>query len=341
MSHTAKSPKQLEIERQAEEADRLLAEYYGEKPNAPEETTAAPEPVVSSEVVETETPQVHAVTDTFETTDHTETSNPAEGSPDLEAQYKELVKKMNAAQRAAADAEKRAREAELRQIELERKRLEIEQAIRSAEEAASKRMVPPEPEPEEDLSELEREMPEVAKLAEVKAKKMLRTWQKEIEGKFSKVENLEQILMAQEKSRQQAELEAKLAKAHSAILARHPDAIEVTNTEAFAKWIDEQHPYYGPAMRNYVDQDPRFITKILDEFKHDLTPVKSEAKKPSPAAMAVPSKGNTVPSSQTTPDVYTPEQARSVANQIHRMSPKDQEAALEKLDRTFKYYANR
>ena len=190
-----------------------------------------------------------------------------------EDKYKAAVKAMNEAQRKAAEASKREEEFVKRQQEMEAK-------LNEALEKLSKR-----PEPEEAQDELETDMPEVARLAELKAKRVLSP----LEQKMSAIEAQ---LKALEEVRKQQETELNAKSMLSEIRKAHPDYDQVVNSDEMVAWINnDAPPIYKAIFDGSVNFTARDAIAVLNAYKSTTTPTPAKPT-PSAAEFAAPIKNN-------------------------------------------------
>lgn len=226
---------------------------------------------------QTEEPSTPEEAPTESTPEPTAVQPEPEAKPEVtqEEKYKAAVKAMNEAQRKAAEATKEREEFLKRQQEMEAK-------LNEALEQLSKR---PEPEAQDDL---ETDMPEVARLAELKAKRVLSP----LEQKMSQIETQ---LKALEEMRKQQETELNAKSMLTEIRNAHPDYDDVVNSDEMVAWINNEAP---PVYKAIFDGAIKFTAKdaiaVLNAYKSTTTPTPAQKPTPSAAEIAAPIKTNTL-----------------------------------------------
>lgn len=243
------SPQALLMKEDAAEAMRQL---MGEDDEPEEAEAEAPESTEEPEPA----PAEEAESADYDDTEDDEDSPEAAAEDVGDSRTKELEGKLAKSEQRVKDAQRRMTEATQESAALRKSHMEAVSIIRSQEErikaleAGTK--VPDQPEPELD-DDFVRDYPEAAKrLTEIKA------------SSGSEVQKLQRELEAiQSAQTQKTRDESKYA-----ILAAHPDAIDLVSGPEIWEWIG-QHPLgktYENILRNNIF-DVRGNVAILAEFK--------------------------------------------------------------------------
>jgi len=226
-----------------------------------------------------------------------------------EEKYKGSVKAMNEAQREAAELRKQQAKFAEEKDALEAK---LNEFIRQSKER---------PEPMDDL---ESDMPEVAQIAELKARKVR-------DELASQIEEIN-------KWRRERDAEASTNRLWQAVLAKHPDFDDVVNSEAMVAWVyNEAPPIYRAIYDGHVPFSERDVIAVVDQFKQTLAP-KPEAtrpNKPSAADIAAPVRTSPVISLVQEEDPVTEAEINDFMHNVQRKSPAEVAAFNAKLDRQF------
>lgn len=225
-----------------------------------------------------------------------------------EEEYKKQVKAMNAAQKAASEAEKRLKEFE------ERSKAE-EERYNQILEKARQASATPAYEPED---ELESDMPEVAKLAERKAKGLLSPLEQ-------KLQELESRLKAREEFQQKLDAETQAKTMLNEIKSAHPDYDEVVNSDEMVAWVNNQAPpMYKRIFDGSVQFDAKDAIEVINAYKRTTTPTQRAQTSPSAAEIAAPVKNN--PQIATKLQSENPPTAKELEwfmHNSHRLKPEE------------------
>jgi len=285
----------------AEEAKELERQLFDEEGNLREQTVATSEPEAPTEPAATPEP-------TTEVVDPPEVvPEPAKPDPKVvdEEKYKAAVKAMNEAQRDAAELRKAQKDQEAKQAELEQRLNELVEERKR-------------PEPTFEFEdELERDLPDVVKISERKAKQALdpiarelediKKWRKEQETKAQKqAEESASVLMREE------------------VLKAHQDFDEVVNSEAMQAWINsEAPPIYKAIYDGSIPFTAKDVVQVVNHFKSTLVPAKVVADKPSDKSSV---KTHVTPTTTANkPAALSPAEIKEFQQQGHRW-PADKRA---------------
>ena len=244
---------------------------------------------------ETSTPSETVVNETQPNAESVpEAQPPVESKPSVdEEKYKAAVKAMNEAQRKAAEATKREEEFLKRQQETEARLQEVMEELSRRKQEAE----------QDDPDDLESDMPEVARLAESKARKYVTPLEK-------KLDEMGKQLQAWEDYRKQQDAETRAQSMLKEIKDVHPDYDQVVNSDEMVNWINNDAP---PIYKQIFDGSVTFTAKdaiaVLDAYKHTTTPTKAKAT-PSAAEIAAPVRVNTPISNK--PQVDAPITAKEI-----------------------------
>lgn len=303
--------KMEDFQKVAEEEERKFREMF----QAPEEPVA--EVAAEPSKVEPETPAEPVAEPAPEPTPAPEPPPVPTEEPKVvdESKYKAAVKAMNEAQRKAAEAAKREEELAKREAELEARLREL--------------TAPPRPtrveEPEDDL---EADLPEVARIAERKARKALTPYEQ-------RLEQLEKQLKEERESRLKMAQEDERVKMLSQIKTAHPDYDELVNSDEMVAWVNnDAPPIYRAIFEGSIPFQARDAIAVLDAYKSTLTPTKPQAQVsravPSAAEIAAPVKTNTqIATKMNTEEPPTPKELDWFMHNSHKLSAEE----LAKWDR--------
>jgi len=299
-----------DFQKVAEEEERKFREMF----QSPEESEAE-EPVEEPSTVKPETPAEPVAEPTPETTTPTEPAPVEEPKVVDESKYKAAVKAMNEAQRKAAEAAKREEELAKREAELEARLRDL--------------TAPPKPtkveEPEDDL---ETDLPEVARIAERKARKALTPYEQ-------RLEQLEKMLKEERESRLHMAQEDERLKMLTQIKTAHPDYDELVNSDEMVAWVNnDAPPIYRAIFEGSIPFQARDAIAVLDAYKTTLTPTKPQAQVsrtvPSAAEIAAPVKTNTqIATKMNVDEPPTPKELDWFMHNSHKLSAEE----LAKWDR--------
>lgn len=228
--------------------------------------------------------------------------------------YKAAVKAMNEAQRKAAEAAKREEEFLKRETELKEKLEQAQEAARLAMER-----VPPKVEAQEEHDDLEDDLPEVARIAERKAKKAMSPLEK-------RIADIEARQEAERVNRERLSQDAVAMKMLEEIKVVHPDYDQLVNSEEMTAWINNEAP---PIYKSIFDGTIPFQTKdaiaVLNAYKSTTTPKQASAPAtPSAAEVAAPVRTNPNIAPKLTPDrELTAKDYDYFMHNSHRMKPEE------------------
>ena len=296
-----------EFQKAAEEEERKFRETYGQAgEEQPTEAVSEPtpesesvdEPVVAEEIKAEPAP----------------TPEPEEPKVVDESRYQAAVKAMNKAQLEAAESAKKAEA-------LAKREAELEERLRSLT-APPKPTVQPDPE-----DDLEQDLPEVAKIAERKARKAVSTVE-------SRIEQLEKQLKEERELRVKMASEDASVKMLSQIRTAHPDYDEMVNSDEMVAWVNnDAPPIYKAIFEGTIPFQARDAIAVLDAYKSTLTPkTKPQVSKTSPSAaeIAAPVKTNTqIASKMNTEEPPTAKELEWFMHNSHKLNQED----LAKWDR--------
>jgi len=128
-------------------------------------------------------------------------------------------------------------------------------------------------------------MPDVAKLAERKAKRLVAPLEK-------RFEEMEKRLKAEEASRIRMESDSRAKAMLTEIKSVHPDYDQVVNSEEMTNWINsEAPPIYKQIFDGSIPFQPKDAIAVLNAFKQTTTP-KAKGNTVSAAEVAAPVKTN-------------------------------------------------
>ena len=302
--------KMEEFQKAAEEEERKFRETYGQAgEDQPAEAVAEPTPTDEPAAEPVATEEIRAEPEP--------TPNPVpveEPKVVDESKYKAAVKAMNEAQRKAAEAAKREEELAKREAELETRLRNLSAPPKPTAQ----------PEPEDDL---EQDLPEVAKIAERKARKAVSTVE-------SRIEQLEKQLKEERELRVKMASEDASVKMLSQIRAAHPDYDEMVNSDEMVAWVNnDAPPIYKAIFDGTIPFQARDAIAVLDAYKSTLTPkTKPQVSKTSPSAaeIAAPVKTNTqIATKMNTEEPPTAKELEWFMHNSHKLNQED----LAKWDR--------
>lgn len=263
-----------------EEAAKAEQEYLTQFTDPVEETKDV-KPEVPAEEQPTETTEVKADTDGAKTEEVA--PEPTTEPSEFEKKYKDSLKGMNEAQRKAAESAKIAEDAQKRSQELEAR---LNEFLENAKKAQSTTKAEP---VEEELDDLERDLPEVSKIARKNADRVQRALEQ-------KLAELEKWKVTQEERVRAAEQESLARSIYSEVSKVHPDYEQVVGSDEMVAWINnEAPPIYKAIFEGTVPSTAKDRILVLDAFKHTTTPTKKvvTASTPGAAEVAAPVKTNT------------------------------------------------
>lgn len=247
--------------------------------------------------------------------------SPTEQKPVFdEEEYKKQVKAMNAAQQAAADAEKRKAEAEKLLAEISERREAEEKRTQELLERAKKAAEAAKPVDEEE-DELERDLPEVTKIAKRAAEKAKLELQK-------KIDEFDKWRAQQEERSKLTEQEALARAIASEVKTAHPDYEQVVASEEMVAWVNnDAPPIYKAIFEGSVPSTAKDRILVLDAFKSTRPAPKQGSNTPSDVKAPV----------KDSPSINTKTQVKKLPTEsemiefsrnIHKMTP-EQIAAFE------------
>jgi chromosome segregation ATPase len=245
------------------EADRLHAELYAQKEESEtpqqESEAAAVEEVIEKDTVDEEAqPESEAEQPQADETGNDETEQTeAEAEQDAKPADDDQLTIQNAEKRIK-DAQRRMTKATQETASLRRENDTLRQRVTdlAGEVATLKTQVMAPAATDADLARLTEEYPDLAKPLLGQIHRL----QSELEGFKSQANEMRNH--SQVDAQERAKLEHQ-----NAILAVHPDAFEVAQTESFREWLDAQPSYMRQVVEKGSSED---VVDLLNSYKDTL-----------------------------------------------------------------------